>query len=190
MDDMPGRRLLTASLFGAGVSDELTRDQSELARDLQILIEQARSHREMSRDNIIAQVLEAAKRYPEIVNLQSLGGGPWPSVAGERQLSELPLPQNYHACQQGNTDSWPGRPATERYQAMLVQMSPEQRRRTLIIAMRSQCFPPKRSCNTSTTSASLDYANFSGKTTPSSARATSQRPSKATLSAILQGHMS
>jgi hypothetical protein len=84
MDDMPGRRLLTASLFGAGFSDELTRDQSELARDLQILIEQARSHREMSRDNIIAQVLEAAKRYPEIVNLQSLGGGPWPSVAGEQ----------------------------------------------------------------------------------------------------------
>jgi hypothetical protein len=38
----------------------------------------------MSRDNIIAQVLEVAKKYPEIVNLQSLGGGPWPSAAGEQ----------------------------------------------------------------------------------------------------------
>jgi hypothetical protein len=84
MDDITGRRLLTASLFGGGVSDELTHDQSELERDLQSLIEQARSRREMSRDNIIAQVLEVAKKYPEIVNLQSLGGGPWPSVAGEQ----------------------------------------------------------------------------------------------------------
>jgi hypothetical protein len=81
MDDIPGRRLLSASLFGGGVSDELTRDQSELDKELQTLVEQARSHRKMSRGEVVAQVIKVAKKYPGIVNLQSLGHGPEPFVA-------------------------------------------------------------------------------------------------------------
>jgi hypothetical protein len=78
MNDMPGRRLLTASLFG-GLSEELTGEQSKLDMELQTLVKHARACRESSRDEIVAQVIEVAKKYPEIVDLQSFDGGSRPS---------------------------------------------------------------------------------------------------------------
>jgi hypothetical protein len=75
MENMLGRRLLTASLFG-GVSEELTGEQSKLDMELQTLVKHAKVCREVSRDEIVAQVIEVAKKYPDIVDLQPLDGGP------------------------------------------------------------------------------------------------------------------